>query len=155
MGFILLFLFYFSSLLFISIFYFLLSPLYFFLFTFSSLLSPLSSLLSPFSFLPSSPSGPRGQYLGHATFPIVLLMCVHTAHCALHCTTFLPILHHRTHHHKRQGQGSGYQKVFADSLFYGKSQGGDVSIPWYMSSKGYGFVWNLPSFGEQQQRSSV
>ena len=38
--------------------------------------------------------------------------------------------------------------MFADSLYYGKSQGGDVSIPWYMSSKGYGFVWNLPSLGE-------
>lgn len=46
-----------------------------------------------------------------------------------------------------QGSGSGYHKVFADSLYYGKSSGGDVSIPWYMSSKGYGFVWNLPSLG--------
>ena len=31
-----------------------------------------------------------------------------------------------------QGQGKGYSKKFADSLYYGYSQGGDVSIPWYV-----------------------
>ena len=34
-----------------------------------------------------------------------------------------------------QGTGKGYTKTFADSLFYGKSQGGDVSIPWYARSR--------------------
>ena len=40
-----------------------------------------------------------------------------------------------------------YRKQFSDSLYYGKSRGSDVSIPFYTSSKGYGFLWNLPSFG--------
>eukprot|EP00756_Hemistasia_phaeocysticola_P003956 Hpha_TRINITY_DN12551_c0_g2::TRINITY_DN12551_c0_g2_i1::g.50970::m.50970/K01811/xylS, yicI; alpha-D-xyloside xylohydrolase len=40
-----------------------------------------------------------------------------------------------------------YKRVFADSLFYGRSHGSDVSIPWYASSAGYGFVWNSPSLG--------
>jgi alpha-D-xyloside xylohydrolase len=40
-----------------------------------------------------------------------------------------------------------YEKVFSDSLFYGKSRGADVSIPFFSSSLGYGFLWNLPSFG--------
>ena len=52
------------------------------------------------------------------------------------------------HKNGRVDQGrAGYTKIFANSLFYRNSQGGDVSIPWYMSSKGYGFVWNLPSLG--------
>ncbi|KAJ9443699.1 alpha-D-xyloside xylohydrolase [Diplonema papillatum] len=40
-----------------------------------------------------------------------------------------------------------YFKKFADSLFYPASHGSDVSIPWYCSSHGYGFVWNNPSLG--------
>jgi len=44
-------------------------------------------------------------------------------------------------------QMSPYYKRFADSQDYAQSHGGDVSIPWYMSSLGYGFVWNLPSYG--------
>jgi hypothetical protein len=42
------------------------------------------------------------------------------------------------HKNRRVEQGSkgGYSKKFADSLYYGYSQGGDVSIPWYMTSKG-------------------
>ena len=40
-----------------------------------------------------------------------------------------------------------YQKRFADSQDYGKSHGSDVSIPWYASSLGYGFVWNSPAYG--------
>jgi hypothetical protein len=31
--------------------------------------------------------------------------------------------------------------------FYPDSHGGDVSIPYYGSSLGYGFLWNLPSYG--------
>eukprot|EP00937_MAST-01D_sp_MAST-1D-sp2_P006860 g6860.t1 len=44
-------------------------------------------------------------------------------------------------------QRSPYRKVFADSLFYGKSHGSDVSIPMYTSSIGYAFVWNSPALG--------
>ena len=40
-----------------------------------------------------------------------------------------------------------YSKVFADSLYYAKSRGGDVSIPWFASDHGYGMVWNAPSLG--------
>jgi alpha-D-xyloside xylohydrolase len=40
-----------------------------------------------------------------------------------------------------------YSKVFAESQDYSKSHGGDVSIPWYVSSLGYGFVWNSPAMG--------
>ena len=40
-----------------------------------------------------------------------------------------------------------YHKRFADSQDYSQSRGGDVSIPWYASSKGYGFVWNSPAYG--------
>jgi alpha-D-xyloside xylohydrolase len=40
-----------------------------------------------------------------------------------------------------------YAKRFADSQDYGVSHGGDVSIPWYASSLGYGFVWNSPAYG--------
>jgi hypothetical protein len=40
-----------------------------------------------------------------------------------------------------------YQKKFSDSLYYGRSHGADVSVPFYTSSVGYGFLWNLPSFG--------
>jgi alpha-glucosidase (family GH31 glycosyl hydrolase) len=40
-----------------------------------------------------------------------------------------------------------FQKRFADSEDYGKSRGGDVSIPYYSSSLGYGFLWNSPSYG--------
>ena len=40
-----------------------------------------------------------------------------------------------------------YHKRFADSQDYSLSRGGDVSIPWYASSKGYGFVWNSPAAG--------
>jgi len=40
-----------------------------------------------------------------------------------------------------------YYKRFADSQDYGKSHGSDVSIPWYASSLGYGFVWNSPAYG--------
>lgn len=40
-----------------------------------------------------------------------------------------------------------YEKIFVESQLYGKSHGSDASIPWYASSEGYGFVWNLPSYG--------
>eukprot|EP01065_Artemidia_motanka_P024933 TRINITY_DN29862_c0_g1_i1.p1 TRINITY_DN29862_c0_g1~~TRINITY_DN29862_c0_g1_i1.p1 ORF type:complete len:691 (+),score=186.23 TRINITY_DN29862_c0_g1_i1:68-2140(+) len=40
-----------------------------------------------------------------------------------------------------------WTKSFADSINYGKSNGGDVSVPWYASSRGYGFIWNLPALG--------
>jgi alpha-D-xyloside xylohydrolase len=40
-----------------------------------------------------------------------------------------------------------YSKRFADSQDYGKSHGSDVSIPWYASSLGYGFLWNSPAYG--------
>lgn len=40
-----------------------------------------------------------------------------------------------------------YSKVFAESQLYDHSQGSDASIPWYASDSGYGFVWNLPSYG--------
>ena len=38
-------------------------------------------------------------------------------------------------------------KDFAESQVYGKSHGADAMIPWYMSSMGFGFLWNLPSYG--------
>lgn len=44
-------------------------------------------------------------------------------------------------------QQSPYNKTFAESQLYATSRGSDVSIPWYASSQGYGFVWNSPSFG--------
>ena len=40
-----------------------------------------------------------------------------------------------------------FSKRFADSQDYGQSHGSDVSIPWYASSLGYGFVWNSPAYG--------
>ena len=51
---------------------------------------------------------------------------------------------HKTH----KVQQAPYSKTFADSLYYGMSRGGDVSIPYYSSSLGYGFAWNLPSLGD-------
>eukprot|EP01047_Picozoa_sp_COSAG01_P001445 COSAG01_NODE_33_length_35013_cov_86.824144_8_plen_422_part_00 len=51
---------------------------------------------------------------------------------------------HKTH----KVQQAPYKKTFADSLYYGMSRGGDVSIPYYSSSLGYGFSWNLPSLGD-------
>ena len=38
-------------------------------------------------------------------------------------------------------------KDFAGSTVYSESKGADSMIPWYMSSRGYGFLWNLPSYG--------
>ena len=38
-------------------------------------------------------------------------------------------------------------KDFAQSTVYGASKGADSMIPWFMSSRGYGFLWNLPSYG--------
>ena len=40
-----------------------------------------------------------------------------------------------------------YRKRFADSQDYGQSRGSDVSIPWYASSLGYGFLWNSAGYG--------
>ena len=51
-------------------------------------------------------------------------------------------------HKTRKVQQAPYTKTFADSLYYGMSSGGDVSIPYYSSSLGYGFAWNLPSLGD-------
>ena len=51
-------------------------------------------------------------------------------------------------HKNKKVQQMPYSKRFADSLYYGYSSGGDVSIPYYSSSLGYGFVWNSPSLGE-------
>ena len=50
-------------------------------------------------------------------------------------------------HKNQKVQQMPYSKKFADSLYYGYSSGGDVSIPYYSSSLGYGFVWNSPSLG--------
>ncbi|KAL6055995.1 Alpha-xylosidase [Balamuthia mandrillaris] len=36
---------------------------------------------------------------------------------------------------------------FQQSQLYTLSRGADISIPFYQSSLGYGFLWNLPSFG--------
>ena len=33
-------------------------------------------------------------------------------------------------------------KDFAGSTVYSESKGGDSMIPWYLSSRGYGFLWN-------------
>jgi alpha-D-xyloside xylohydrolase len=38
-------------------------------------------------------------------------------------------------------------KDFAQSTVYKSSKGADSMIPWFMSSLGYGFLWNLPSYG--------
>ena len=40
-----------------------------------------------------------------------------------------------------------FTKEFSDSQIYDISHGSDVTIPWYASSLGYGFLWDLPSFG--------
>jgi len=40
-----------------------------------------------------------------------------------------------------------YYHDFQDSQVYQISTGSDISIPFYHSTKGYGFLWNLPSFG--------
>ena len=40
-----------------------------------------------------------------------------------------------------------YTRIFYNSIFYVQSHGSDVSIPWYASSAGYGFVWNSPALG--------
>ena len=41
----------------------------------------------------------------------------------------------------------GFEASNNGRSFCGVWQGGDVSIPWLMSTNGYGFVWNTPSFG--------
>ncbi|KAH3756987.1 glycoside hydrolase family 31 protein [Pelomyxa schiedti] len=38
-------------------------------------------------------------------------------------------------------------KNFEDSQLYSQSSGSDVFIPWYISSLGYGFMWDLASYG--------
>ena len=40
-----------------------------------------------------------------------------------------------------------YTQIFQNSQYYPDSHGSDVSIPYYSSSLGYGFLWNLPSYG--------
>jgi alpha-D-xyloside xylohydrolase len=50
-------------------------------------------------------------------------------------------------HRTGKVQQMPYAKRFADSQDYGQSHGSDVSIPWYASSLGYGFVWNSPAYG--------
>ena len=42
---------------------------------------------------------------------------------------------------------NGYFKLLEYSQMYDHSSGGDVSIPFYSSSTGFGFVWNVPSYG--------
>jgi alpha-D-xyloside xylohydrolase len=54
---------------------------------------------------------------------------------------------HRTGTVEMLGPAGNYFKLFQDSQYYPDSHGGDVSIPWYMSNQGYGFVWNSPSYG--------
>ena len=44
-------------------------------------------------------------------------------------------------------QMSPFSRRFADSQDYSQSHGGDVSIPWFASSRGYGFVWNNAAYG--------
>jgi alpha-D-xyloside xylohydrolase len=39
-------------------------------------------------------------------------------------------------------------KITWQSQMYIYSRGSDVSIPWYMSSVGYGFIWNSAAYGE-------
>ena len=41
----------------------------------------------------------------------------------------------------------GFFKLLQYSQAYDESHGGDVSIPFYSSSAGFGFVWNVPSYG--------
>jgi len=36
---------------------------------------------------------------------------------------------------------------FEDCILYDKSSGSEICIPFLISSSGYGFLWNLPSFG--------
>ena len=50
-------------------------------------------------------------------------------------------------HRTGKVQQMPFTKRFADSQDYGQSHGSDVSIPWYASSLGYGFVWNSPAYG--------
>jgi hypothetical protein len=40
-----------------------------------------------------------------------------------------------------------YSWNLQDSQWYQRSHGGDVVIPYYSSSRGYGFLWNMPSYG--------
>ena len=40
-----------------------------------------------------------------------------------------------------------FYKRFADSQDYAHSHGGDVTLPYFSSSVGYGFLWNSPSYG--------
>lgn len=42
---------------------------------------------------------------------------------------------------------AGFAQRFADSMDYNVSHGTDVNIPFYMSSAGYAFLWNVPSYG--------
>ena len=42
---------------------------------------------------------------------------------------------------------AAYAKRFADSQDYAQSHGSDVSIPFYFSTVGYGFVWNSAGYG--------
>jgi alpha-D-xyloside xylohydrolase len=48
-----------------------------------------------------------------------------------------------------------FTKRFADSQDYGKSHGGDVSIPWYASSLEYGFIWNSAGYGSVEISESA
>jgi alpha-glucosidase (family GH31 glycosyl hydrolase) len=48
-----------------------------------------------------------------------------------------------------------YEKEVAKSQIYGDSGGADVSIPWFCSSLGYGFVWNTPAYGHVTLNTDV
>jgi alpha-D-xyloside xylohydrolase len=38
-------------------------------------------------------------------------------------------------------------RLFQDVQYYPISHGGESMVSWYSSSRGYGFLWNLPSYG--------
>jgi len=50
-------------------------------------------------------------------------------------------------HRTGKVQNKPYYHDFQDSQIYSYSTGADISIPFYQSTLGYGFLWNLPSFG--------
>ena len=50
-------------------------------------------------------------------------------------------------HRDGRVQRAPFARVFADSLDYARSRGADVTVPWYVSTRGYAFVWHSPALG--------
>lgn len=50
-------------------------------------------------------------------------------------------------HRSGKVNAMGSSHDFAASQDYAISRGGDVSMPWFFSSVGYGFIWNQPALG--------